>query len=85
MSLSFAFTIEVYGFMHSLSLRTFLVRAPLDAIVRNGGQGLGGEKTGPEPFPRYGRPLTTQRRMKDKIRVTGDDLPVSTRAIYFAR
>ena len=28
---------------------------------------------------------TNNKRMKDKITVTGDDLRVSTRAIYFAR
>ena len=48
----------------------------------DGGQGLEREKTRPERVQR--RQLTTQQMMKDKTTVTGDDLRVSTRAIYFA-
>ena len=33
----------------------------------------------------YGRRLTAQQKMKDKITVTRNDLRVTTRAIYFTR
>ena len=39
----------------------------------------------PERVQMYGRRLTAQQRMKDdKIKVTRNDLRVTTRAIYFA-
>ena len=45
MYVRYRFTIEIYGFMHSL--RTFMARAVHDAIVRNvnGVRGLGGQKS----------------------------------------
>ena len=77
------FTIEIYGFMHSL--RTFLARHAHDANVM--------EVEVEDSEDRRRRQNKSKdiedgyllnKRIKDKITVTGDDLHVSTQAIYFA-
>ena len=49
MSVCYGFTIEIYGFMHSL--RTFLACATHDAITRDRGQGLGAVKVDTSTSP----------------------------------
>ena len=55
MSVRYGFTIEIYGFTHSL-------RPTRDAIACNENQGLGGQQSMPEQVQRYGRWLTTQQK-----------------------
>ena len=52
MYVHYRFTIEIYGFTHSLC--TFVARTTHDTNVRNGvgGQGLGGQKSTPERVQR---------------------------------
>ena len=74
MSVSNGFTIEVYGFMHSL--RTFwhvlLMMSSRDGAWQGDrGQRLGGQKTTPEGVQMYGTRLTAQQ--KDEKRQDNSD------------
>ena len=69
MSVRNRFTIEIYGFTHSL--HTFVAHAAHDAIARNVGQGLRGQKSTPEQVQGHGRRLTAQQ--KDERRQNNGD------------
>ena len=85
MSVHNGFTIEIYGFTHSLC--TFLARATHDAIVMEIEVENSEDRRRRQNESRDMKDseLLNKRMKDDKITVTGDDLPVSTRAIYFTR
>ena len=78
MSVGYGFTIEIYGFTHSL--HTFMARAAHDAITRDGCRGVGGQKSTPIR-------VQSAQQKDERGQDNGDRgrLQVSTRVMYFAR
>ena len=87
MSVDNGFTIEIYGFMHSL--RTFGTCRQARMPSRNGVEIKvedSEDRRRSERVQMSGRQLLLNKRMKDdKITMTTNDLRVTTGVIYFAR